>query len=64
ILASEGIPMIDIQTILRHKNLSTTERYIRRIESVRPVLKVLPQLKNHLATTPNTNRHLTDDLSA
>ncbi len=64
ILASEGIPMIDIQTILRHKNLSTTERYIRRIESVRPVLKVLPQLKNHLATTPNKNRHLADELSA
>lgn len=48
ILAKEGIPMIDIQTILRHKNLSTTERYIRRIESVRPVLNVLPKLKNHL----------------
>lgn len=45
ILAREGIPMIDIQTILRHKNLSTTERYIRRIESVRPALRVLSKLK-------------------
>ncbi len=45
ILAKEGIPMIDIQTILRHKNLSTTERYIRRIESIRPALRVLPKIK-------------------
>jgi len=56
--------MIDIQTILRHKNLSTTERYIRRIESIRPVLKVLPKLKNHLATTTNKNRHIAKELSA
>ena len=45
ILAQGGIPMIDIQTILRHKNLSTTERYIRRVESIRPALRVLPKLK-------------------
>ena len=64
ILAREGIPMIDIQTILRHKNLSTTERYIRRIESVRPALRVLPKLKNHLATTTNKNRHKAEELSA
>ena len=64
ILAREGVPMIDIQTILRHKNLSTTERYIRRIESIRPVLKVLPKLKNHLATTTNKNRHIAKELSA
>jgi integrase len=40
ILAREGIPMIDIQTILRHKILSTTERAFRRVELVRPALKV------------------------
>jgi len=45
ILAQEGVPMIDIQTILRHKNLSTTEKYIRRIESVRPALRMLPKVK-------------------
>ena len=55
ILAREGVAMIDIQTILRHKNLSTTERYIRRIESVRPALQVLPKVKNHLATTWEKN---------
>ncbi|TKB11367.1 tyrosine-type recombinase/integrase [Desulforhopalus sp. IMCC35007] len=54
ILAREGVAMIDIQTILRHKNLSITERYIRRIESVRPELRLLPKVKskkNHLVTT-------------
>ncbi len=53
ILAKAGTPMIDIQTILRHKNLSTTERYIKRLDSVRPALKALPGLKqkNHLTTT-------------
>lgn len=51
ILAKAGVPMIDIQTILRHKNLSTTERYIRRLDSVRPALKSLPGLKTTKATT-------------
>ena len=55
ILAREEIALIDVQTILRHKNLSTTEKYIRRIESVRPVLKMLPRpKKNHLKTTWET----------
>ena len=47
ILAKANVPMIDIQTILRHKNLSTTERYIRRLETVRPALSVLPGTKAH-----------------
>ncbi len=47
ILAKGGVAMIDIQTILRHKNLATTERYIRRIESLRPALHVLPKPQNH-----------------
>ena len=42
ILARENVSMLDIQTILRHKNLATTERYIRRLDSIRPVLSVLP----------------------
>jgi hypothetical protein len=37
--------MIDIQSILRHKKLTTTERYIGRIDSLRPSLRVLPGLK-------------------
>jgi len=55
ILAKAGRPMIEIQAILRHKNLSTTERYIKRLDSVRPALKVLPglKLKNHPTATQN-----------
>jgi hypothetical protein len=33
--------MVDIQAILRHKNLATTERYIQRLDSLRPALNVL-----------------------
>ena len=42
ILASSGVPMVQIQAILRHKNLATTERYIRGLESVRESLSFLP----------------------
>jgi integrase len=45
ILAKANLPMIDIQAVLRHKKLSTTERYIGRIDSLRPSLRVLPSLK-------------------
>jgi len=47
ILAKANVPMIDIQAILRHKKLSTTERYIGRIDSLRPSLRVLPGIKSH-----------------
>ena len=47
ILARANVPMIDIQAILRHKKLSTTERYIGRIDSLRPSLRVLPGIKSH-----------------
>ncbi len=56
ILAKGGVAMIDIQTILRHKNLSTTERYIRRIESLRPALHVLPKTQNHRRVKPAPNK--------
>jgi len=36
------VTMIDIKTVLRHKNLSITERYTRRLTTVRAALKVLP----------------------
>lgn len=42
ILAQKNVSMIDIQAILRHKNLSTTERYIRRLSTLRPALQLLP----------------------
>jgi len=40
-LAQADVPMVTIQRILRHKNLTTTERYIRGLEPVRPALEVL-----------------------
>ncbi|MBU1456611.1 MAG: tyrosine-type recombinase/integrase [Proteobacteria bacterium] len=45
LLASKDVPMVDIQTTLRHKNLATTERYIKRIKKIRATLEVLPGLK-------------------
>ena len=50
ILSKANISMIDIQTILRHKNLATIERYIRRLLTVRPALRVLPGRKSSQAT--------------
>ena len=41
ILAQEDVPMVTIQRILRHKQLTTTERYIRGLEPVRPALEIL-----------------------
>ncbi|MGV1098702.1 tyrosine-type recombinase/integrase [Thiovibrio sp. JS02] len=57
ILAKENVPMIDIQSILRHKNLSTTERYIRRLDSIRPALRVLPGRKSpHSESAAHTTK--------
>ena len=52
ILAKANVPMVDIQRILRHKNLATTERYIRRLDDLRAALKVLPR-SNHPHITHN-----------
>ncbi|HOG17526.1 MAG TPA: site-specific integrase [Syntrophales bacterium] len=41
ILAQANVPMVTIQRILRHKQLTTTERYIRGMEPVRPALELL-----------------------
>ncbi|MEN8136521.1 MAG: hypothetical protein ABFS18_13450, partial [Thermodesulfobacteriota bacterium] len=46
-IQTKNLSLLDIQTILRHRNLTTTERYTRRISSLRPALKVLPRLKSH-----------------
>lgn len=39
ILSKNNVPLIDIKTILRHKNISTTEKYIHRLESVRSAIR-------------------------
>jgi len=41
VLAQKNVPMEQIQQILRHKNLSTTERYIGRLGIVKRHLEVL-----------------------
>lgn len=56
ILAQQGVPMVHIQAILRHKNLSTTERYIRGLESVRSSLAFLPGLNRKPPEKPPTQK--------
>jgi integrase len=45
ILAKNDVPLVDIQAILRHQRLSTTEKYIRQLRSVRPALRLLSRKK-------------------
>jgi len=43
ILASQNVPLVDIQFMLRHEHLTTTEKYIRRLKKEnRKVLDALP----------------------
>jgi len=51
ILAQEDVPMVTIQRILRHKQLTTTERYIRGLEPVRPALEILSKRNSRPAVT-------------
>ncbi len=41
ILVENDVPLVDIKTILRHKNISTTERYLHRLKSVRKSIQFL-----------------------
>ncbi len=41
ILAQAGTPSITIQGILRHKKITTTEKYLHRLTDLRPALQVL-----------------------
>jgi integrase len=40
ILITNKVSLLDVQTILRHKNLTTTQRYVHRLEDMRSVVKV------------------------
>jgi len=57
ILAQADVSMVTIQRILRHKNLTTTERYIRGLEPVRPALEVLSN-RNSRPTFTTMNQTL------
>ncbi len=41
ILIKNGVPLPTIQRILRHKNLTTTQRYVHELDSSRDLMKVL-----------------------
>lgn len=41
VLAKLGKPMVEIQAVLRHKNLATTERYIQSLQSTTSALEAL-----------------------
>ena len=43
ILAEQGVPLVQIQQILRHKRLTTTERYIRSLGDCREAVAVIPR---------------------
>ncbi len=55
LLAQASIPMITIQGILRHKNLATTERYVRGLEPLRPALEILSK-RNSRPEVPTSVR--------
>jgi integrase len=40
ILVNAKVSLLDVQTILRHTNLTTTQRYVHRLESVRKAIEV------------------------
>ncbi|MGR0479877.1 MAG: tyrosine-type recombinase/integrase [Candidatus Electronema sp. V4] len=40
ILIRAKVSLLDVQTILRHTNLTTTQRYVHRLESVRKAIEV------------------------
>ncbi len=57
ILANEGLPLITIQAILRHKSAHVTQRYLHQLRELRTALKVLSQRKSLLAEpSPSTRR--------
>lgn len=41
-LANAGVPMITIQSVLRHQSLAVTEKYLHQIKSQRAALSLLP----------------------
>lgn len=40
ILVNAKVSLLDVQAILRHTNLTTTQRYVHRLESVRKAIEV------------------------
>ncbi|MFC1896408.1 tyrosine-type recombinase/integrase [Thermodesulfobacteriota bacterium] len=55
ILADQGVAAKTIQAILRHKNLSTTERYLHLLEDLRPALRLLPSARKKPSGEPSSS---------
>lgn len=48
ILASQGVPLIQIQRILRHQALATTERYIHMLDDLRKSMEAFSRRKRNV----------------
>ncbi len=48
ILANEGVPVIVIQGILRHKKSNTTQRYLHGLSEMKTALQTLSKRKSRL----------------
>ena len=59
ILANEGVPLIAIQAILRHKSMHVTQRYLHQLKELRSSLKVLSKRKSLLAEPSASTRRPT-----
>ncbi|HEY9074402.1 MAG TPA: site-specific integrase [Desulfobaccales bacterium] len=59
ILANEGVPVIVIQAILRHKNSNTTQRYLHRLSELKIALKALSQRKSRLVEPSTSTKRRT-----
>jgi integrase len=53
ILIKNGVPLPTIQKILRHKNLTTTQRYVHELDSSRDLMKVLSRNRNGIDEAGN-----------
>jgi integrase len=60
ILANDGVPVIVIQGILRHKNSNTTQRYLHRLSEMKTALKALSKRKSLLEEPSTSTRRRTD----
>lgn len=61
ILAASGLPLVDIQQVLRHKSIATTQRYIHSLKKEnRGVLEALPDLDSGLKS-PTKARQVNAD---
>ncbi|NQS71832.1 MAG: tyrosine-type recombinase/integrase [Desulfobulbaceae bacterium] len=60
LLVAAGVPLVDVQAILRHKRLTTTARYVHQLQSLRSSLSVLEGRKPRLTLVkkPKPQRHI------